>query len=147
MDEETLRQRIARMVAARERMNAGRDELNDLRREARAAGVNLQALNPLVDVLAEHRYDCGTRILNDLLAYAKVAGADLPLTGHGTNADATSHEAVSLRAAAVQEPETLTSQSERRRRLTRRYLALRLRLAVNSVLVGCLSAFLVWFLH
>ena len=74
-----LRELIDRMVSAKEAMNAQRDLLNDFRREARSDGLNMQALNPLIDILGENSHDRGSRTLNDLVDYARAAGADLDL--------------------------------------------------------------------
>ena len=78
-DQDTLRSLIERMVQAREAMNVQRDLLNDFRRDARSDGLNMQALNPLVDILGEHNYDRGSKVLSDLVSYARAFGTELDL--------------------------------------------------------------------
>jgi hypothetical protein len=78
-DQDTLRSLIERMVQAREAMNVQRDLLNDFRRDARSDGLNMQALNPLVDILGEQSHDRGSKVLSDLLSYARAAGTELDL--------------------------------------------------------------------
>ncbi|MCH7793611.1 MAG: hypothetical protein IH900_00520 [Proteobacteria bacterium] len=101
MEEETLRRCIARMVAAKESMNTARDELIDIRREARSDGANIQALNPLVDILGEHGHVLGARVLADLFHYAQVAGSDLRLAGNRMPDDVNPQEIPQHRRAAA----------------------------------------------
>ena len=75
--EDRLRELIGEMVKAKEAMNEQRDRLVDLRREARAEGLNIQALNPLIDVMGEHSHDGGSRVLNEIIAYAQTCGTAL----------------------------------------------------------------------
>ena len=75
--EDRLRELIGEMVKVKEAMNEQRDRLVDLRREARAEGLNIQALNPLIEVMGEHSHDGGSRVLNEIIAYAQACGTAL----------------------------------------------------------------------
>ena len=79
MDQDALQKHLLQMVEAKEAMNVQRDLLNSLRREARSDGLNMQALNPLVDILGEDKFDRGSRVVSDLISYARAAGAELDL--------------------------------------------------------------------
>ena len=79
MDQDALHELIVQMAEVKEAMNVQRDLLNALRREARSDGLNLQALNPLVEILGEDKFDRGSRVVSDLISYARAAGAELDL--------------------------------------------------------------------
>ena len=79
MDQDVLQKLLLQMAEAKEAMNVQRDLLNSLRREARGDGLNMQALNPLVEILGEHKFDRGSRVVSDLITYARAAGAELDL--------------------------------------------------------------------
>ena len=75
--EDRLREIIREMVKVKEAMNEHRDRLVSLRQEARAEGLNMQALNPLIEVMGEHSHDGGSRVLNEVIAYAQSCGTVL----------------------------------------------------------------------
>lgn len=75
--EDRLRELIGEMLEAREAMNEQRDRLNDLRREARSEGLNMQALNPLIEIMGEYSHDGGSQVLNRMIAYAQTCGTAL----------------------------------------------------------------------
>lgn len=77
--EDRLRELVSEMVKAKEAMNEQRDRLIDLRREARAEGLNVQAINPLIDVMGEHSHDGGSQVLKEIIAYAQTCGTSLDL--------------------------------------------------------------------
>ncbi|MFQ5784506.1 MAG: hypothetical protein ACE5H8_06750 [Alphaproteobacteria bacterium] len=62
-------------------MDQPRDELNDLRREARSDGLNLDAVNALVPILAKYPHDKGAGVLNELIRYAGAFGTELAVAG------------------------------------------------------------------
>ena len=147
MEEETLRRCIARMVAAKESMNTARDELIDIRREVRSDGANIQALNPLVEILSEHQHDQGSRVLTDLIYYAQVAGANLPLSGNGTPAGRWSEGVSGQQTVTNTDSGASHSETAAERKSPGRSIVPSVRLAFDGVLAGCLSVFLVWLLH
>lgn len=147
MEEETLRSRIERMVAARQAMTMARDQLADFRREARSDGLNIQALLPLVEILSEDEHDRGARVLADLISYARATGSELPLSGNGTPAGgwsegASRHQTVTDTDLAASHSETPAEPKSRRRSIVPF-----VRLAFHGVLAGCLSFFLIWLLN
>ncbi len=147
MEEETLRSCIERMVAAKQTMNTPRDQLGDFRREARSDGLNIQALNPLVEVLSEHQHDRGARVLTDLIYYAQVAGANLPLSGNGTPAGRWSEGVPGQQTVTVTDLGASQSDIPAGLKSRRRHISPSFRLAFDGVLAGCVSVFLVWLLH
>lgn len=147
MDEETLRSCIERMVAEKETMITARDQLIDYRREARSDGVNIEALNPLVDILGEHGHVLGARVLTDLFHYAQVAGSDLRLAGNRMPDDVNPQEIPQHRRAAATNLKASRSETLAGAKAARRRSSPSFRLAFDGVLAGCLSVFLVWLLH
>ena len=147
MEEETLRRCIERMVASKESMNTARDELIDFRREARSDGVNIQALNPLVEILGEHGHVAGARVLTDLFHYAQVAGSDLRLAGNGMPDDKYPQDVRHARGATATRLEAPRSEIPAGAKAARRRSSPSFRLAFDGILAGCLSGFLVWLLH
>ena len=147
MEEETLRSCIERMVAAKVTMNTARDQLVDFRREARSDEMNIEALNPLVEILSEHPYDRGARVLTDLISYAQVASSDLPLSGNGTPAGGWSKGVPGQQTVTDTDLEASQSDTPAGSKSRRRHISPSFRLAFNGVLAGCLSYFLVWLLN
>ena len=147
MEEETLRSCIERMVAEKETMNTARDQLVDYRREARSDGLNIQALNPLVDILSEHPHDRGARVLTDLIYYAQVAGTNLPLSGNGTPAGRWSEGVPGQQTVTDTDLEASHSETPAERKSPRRSIVPSVRFAFDGVLAGSLSVFLVWLLN
>ena len=76
MSKEELQKLIEDMTAAREAMNVHRDRLIELRQDARSGGLNMQALNSLVDIMGESSHDRGSQVLADLVSYARAAGVE-----------------------------------------------------------------------
>lgn len=76
MSGEELRKLVEEMTAAREAMNVHRDRLGELRRDARSGGLDMQALNSLVDIMGENSHDRGKQALADLVFYARAVGLD-----------------------------------------------------------------------
>lgn len=147
MDDETLRSCIARMVAAKERMAEPRDQLNDLRREARAEGANIKALNPLIDILCENPHDRGTKVLRDLIHYARIAGTELPIDSDVVQSGTSSRSVSGDQLGIIAEQEGPKSDLRSRPRSPRQYLPPSIRFAFDGLLGGCLSVFLIWLLH
>ena len=147
MEEHTLRKQIERMVTVKQAMNTARDEINDLRREARADGLNIKALNPLFEILSEHQHDQGSRVLTDLIYYAQVAGSDLPLSGNRTPAGRWSEGVPGHQTVTDTDFGASHSEIPAERKSPRRSIVPSVRLAFDGVLAGCLSVFLVWLLN
>ncbi|MCG8596055.1 MAG: hypothetical protein MI785_17070 [Kiloniellales bacterium] len=76
MSPEELRKLVEEMTEARAAMNVHRDRLGELRREARSGGLNMQAINSLIDIMGENSHDRGKKALADLVSYARAAGVD-----------------------------------------------------------------------
>ena len=98
--EDRLRELIGEMLEAREAMNEQRDRLNDLRREARSEGLNMQALNPLIEIMGEYSHDGGSQVLNRMIAYAQTFGTALDVAPASRPAE----ETAAASSAAATEP-------------------------------------------
>ena len=76
LSDATVRDHLERLVALQGAAEDNRDRLNDIKREARADGLNLDAVNALLPLLAKYPHDKGASVLNEVIRYAEVFGAE-----------------------------------------------------------------------
>ncbi len=80
-EEEIVHEYVDRMVALQQTMEQPRDELNDIRREARAGGLNVEALNVLVPLISKYPHDKGAGVLSEVIRYTEIFGAEILVSG------------------------------------------------------------------
>lgn len=68
-----------RMENLLDQMDGLKDDLKDLKAEAKADGFNVQALTRLVGIRRNDAADKETELLNDLMLYAHATGTELEL--------------------------------------------------------------------
>lgn len=76
-EEKIIEGYLGRLVTLQQKVEQPRDEMNDLRREARAEGVNVEALNVLVPLISKYPHDKGAGVLKEVIRYAEIFGAEI----------------------------------------------------------------------
>lgn len=76
-EDKTIGRHVGRMVTLQHELEQPRDGLNDVRREARADGLNVDALNALVPLITKYPHDKAAGVLNELIRYAEIFGAEI----------------------------------------------------------------------
>ncbi len=141
--EELIRKYLERMVALQIDLEGPRDELNDVRREARGDGLNLEALNLLVPLISKYPHDKGAKVLNEVMRYAEIIGAE-NLRPESLAAPRPAGQPVSNDAAPPSEnAEHPTAAPSRRKTAT----SAPLRRTSALLAAICLSIGLVWLLN
>lgn len=70
----TVRDYLERMVPLETDAVETRDRLNEIKREARSDGLNLDALDALLRILGKCPHDKGSSVLNEVIRYAEAYG-------------------------------------------------------------------------
>lgn len=83
----TVRDYLKRLVPLQGMAEDNRDRLNEIRREARADGLNFDAVNALLPLLTKYPHDKAAGVLNEVIRYAEAFGTE-PLV---SQADTSSH--------------------------------------------------------
>ena len=127
---------IDQMSAVQRMISEPQRELQQLRQDAKTDGINVDALNLLVQVRSRSLPDGGTRILNDLVEYA---------VGIGIQFD----QIASQHAWDHAEKQHITSNlpEEQRTSPANRQLFDHIRLSAQLALGALLSAAMLWYLQ
>ena len=136
------REQIEQMVLLRQSIDEAQDKLGDRKREGRADGLNMAAVNALLPVLSKHPHDKGASVLNEVIRYAELVGAELNThTQHGISvSEAEAPLGPQTDVAGVQSG-SAAAWRQRSRILTR------LRLSSQVVAAVSLSIGLIWLLN
>lgn len=138
-----LSEYLERLVPLQGAVAENLDRLNEIKRDARSDGADLDALNALLPILSKYPHDKGARVLNEIIRYAEAFGVESLVS----KADADSQ------APAEPTPEAQVSQpatagipwlAESRRRST---AFAGLRLSAQVVVAVGLSTGLIWLLN
>ena len=130
-----LSEYLERMVPLQGAITENVDRLNEIKRDARSDGVNLDALHALLPILIKYPHDKGASVLNEIIRYAEAFGVESLVS----KADADSP------APAEPTPEAqVTQPAESWRRST---AFARLRLSAQVVVAVGLSTGLIWLLN
>lgn len=136
------REQIEQMVLLRQSMDEARDKLGEIKREGRADGLNMDAVNALLPVLSQHPHDKGARVLLQMIRYAELVGAELnTLTQHSISvSEAEAPLGPQTDVAGVQSGSAAASRQKSR-------ILTRLRLSSQVVAAVSLSIGLIWLLN
>ena len=137
---------MERLAAASESFVAQRDQLNDLKREARLDGLNILALNPLVEILGTNPHDRGRRVLQDLFSYAIEAGAELEFAKAATSSVSGSVRSCDQQAEAMRQPDARVLGTPRASDPARQKRRDRIAGAFHGLLGLSISGLLLWLL-
>ena len=141
-----VRSHMERLASASESFVAQRDQFNDLKREARLDGLNILALNPLVEILGTNPHDRGKRVLQDLFSYAIEAGAELDFARAATSSDGEPTRSIDQQAGAVSQPDARVLGSPRASDPARRKRRDRIAATFHGLLGISISGLLLWLL-
>ena len=71
-----MRNYLGRLLPLQENAGAVRDSINEIKREARSDGLNLDAINALVPLLHKYPHDKGASVLKEVIQYAEMFGTE-----------------------------------------------------------------------
>jgi hypothetical protein len=141
--DEVIRDYLERVVSLQRAMDRPREELYDTKREAKAAGVNIEALNALQPILSKHEYDKGAGVLKEVVRYAEIFGADI-IDGTAETASAPEPRQTSDAPAPQVENGTVVAQTPRTRSLL---AAAPVQLSTQFLAAVFLTIGLIWLLN
>ena len=137
-------QRIVRLQLDLEHASADlRDELNIAKREARADGLNVDAVNALVPLLSKYRHDKGASVLREVIRYAEAFGTEALVSRTVSPATAPAVPAAATQASPP--PEVGTQATSARRRRSRTAASLRVPAQIATAI--SLTFGLIWLLN
>ena len=73
-DTASVRNHVLRLVRLQEALDDPRDQLSDAKREAKADGLNIDAINALLPLLRKYPYNEAVGVLSESIRYAEVCG-------------------------------------------------------------------------
>ena len=143
---------LERMIPLQETNFENATLLNEIKREARSDGLNVDAINALLPILVKYRHDKGAAVINEIVRYAELHGADsivsrgaVPTPEAAANASGTPSVSASANAAREAEAEVRPKPPAAPR--DRKVALTRLRLSAQVVTATCVTAGLLWLLH
>lgn len=143
LSDSEVRDYLNRMVPLQEVAAENIERLNEIKRDARADGMNRDAINALLPVLSKYPHDKGASVLNEVIRYAEVFGAG-PI---GSQANAITHRPRELGSNA-DVPQSATAEVPSPAISGRRSTASApLRLSTQVVAALSLSIGLLWLLN
>ena len=141
--DEIIRDRLERMVALQQAMEDPRDALNDARREARADGLNVEALNALLPLMSKYPHDKGAGVLNEIIRYAKIYGAENLTSAASVGSQSSPEPSFAAEAEKSVKTKVRTPAASDRDRATHDPL----RLSTQVIAALGLTICLIWFLN
>ena len=138
-----MRDYMERLVPLQEIAEENKNHLNEIKREARSDGLNLDALNALLPVIGKYPHDKGARVLSEVIRYAEAFGTEeLVARGDG---EAHASSGGQARADLPQVPQAATSPRAEAKPRGLGFGALRLPAQVAASL--CVTFGLIWLLN
>ena len=77
LSDAAIREYLERLVQNQRLSEEPRDRLNEIKREARGDGLNMDAVNALLPLLVKYPHDKGATAVNEMIRYAEVFGAEI----------------------------------------------------------------------